>query len=370
MASEKLLPGAGMFKCPRRLVLALILLSPLTLGLLLTASGAWANTITSVIGTVTHGNSITIAGTTFGTKGGSNANKPLLWADFESSINPTSLGVITAWNVTQNLTRSASAPQYGLSTNNVVGTFGTSSSFQIEPAGGVTTLYVYGKRRYSASSPSSNQKFFRIWNDNGGDTVASTSNAGIILDENCIPSGRFQAVTFPVNAWNQDEFLWRQSTAGTCSGTTSSGNGYYEFIQNGVRKQSFINNFPTEISAVYGSPASNGIRVIDNFTDIGDINGTSVYMDDLYVDNTFARVMIGNASTFAASTTREVQIPTAWSTSTITVQVNRGSFGASASAWLYVIDSTNTPSAGFPITFGGGTSDTTPPVAPVNLRIQ
>lgn len=320
-----------------------------------------APSISSTSGTFTHGSSVTISGSSFGSKGGTNANKPLIWADFETSINPTSLGHYTAWASNQGLTRQSSAPQFGTSSWNVTASFDGSGSFSLEPTGGVTTIYMYGKRYYNASIQSDNLKFFRIWSDNIGDSVASTSNSGIILDENCYNGSRFQAVTLGRNAWNHDEFLWRQSTSGTCSPGTSTGNGYYEFIQNGVQQQIYNNNFPTEKSpVVYGSPSSIGIRVMDNFTDAGDINGTSVWMDDLYVDNTFARVMIGNASTFAASTNREIQIPTAWADGSITVQINRGSFGASDSAYLYVIDSSNVVNtAGYPVTFGAGGGSST-----------
>lgn len=320
-----------------------------------------APSVSGVSGTVTHGGSITITGSAFGAKGGADSNKPLLWADFESSINPTSLGVITAWDVTQNLTRQASAPQYGVSTNNVVGTFGTTHSFAISRTGGVATLYMSGKRRYTDTAQSSNLKFFRLWNDDGGDTVASTSNDGIILDELCFDGSRFQSVTLQMpDVWNQHEFLWRQSTSGSCGFGDATGNGYYEFIQDGSSVQLYNGDFPTQLPPVeYGSPSGNGLRVMDNFTDIGDMSGTSVYMDDLYVDNTFARIIIGNASTLAASTVREVQIPSAWADTSVTVTVNRGSFGATESAYLFVIDANNVASAGHSITFGAGGGDGT-----------
>lgn len=313
-----------------------------------------APSISGTSGTFTHGSSVTITGSAFGSKGGSNANKPLIWADFESSINPTALSHITAWDVAEQLTRQSSAPQFGSSTNNVVGTFDGSHSFSVSLSGGVTKLYVSGKRRYNASIQSSNLKFFRVWNDNIGDTVASTSNSGIVLDENCFDGSRFQSVTLGLGTWNHDEFLWRKSTSGSCSFGSSTGNGYYEFIQSGTQMQIYNGNFPTEISPLYGTSSGNGLRLMDNFTDAGDINGTQVWMDDLYLDDTWARVIVGNASTLAACTVREMQIPTAWSTGSITVQINRGSFGSSASAWLYVIDSNNVASSGQAITFGAG----------------
>jgi hypothetical protein len=77
------------------------------------------------------------------------------------------------------------------------------------------------------------------------------------------------------------------------------------------------------------------------------------YFADIQLDNTAQRVVIGNASTWAACTTREVQPATAWSDTSATVTINQASFADSATAYLYVLDATNTPNAtGFAITFG------------------
>lgn len=75
-------------------------------------------------------------------------------------------------------------------------------------------------------------------------------------------------------------------------------------------------------------------------------------MDDFYLDDTWAHIIVGNASTLSACTQREAQIPSAWSDTSITITLNRGAFGASATAYLYVFDSTNSPSSGQSITFG------------------
>lgn len=360
------------------LVPKMTILFYIALTILGSSLSAWANTITSVSGTVTHGSNITIAGTTFGSKGGTDANKPLIWADFETSINPTSLGVLTAWDFQRDLVRSAALPQYGTSGFNerftYVGAtqanYGQNAIHMI-----VTTLYMYGQRRYEGIG--TNHKMVRIWSDGPGtiDVLSATANGGMIYDEGCIQAERFQHVTIPLNVWHTDEVLWRKPTVGSCGGVNSTGNGYFEFLQDGVRIQSLINNLAGLPSANYGIGGNGpGIILFDNFASPGGDgppDGTNIYMDNLYMDNTWAHVIIGNASTLAASTQREIQIPTAWADGSITVQVNRGNFGASASAWLYVIDATNTPSGGFPITFGGGGGgDITPPAAPTNLRVQ
>lgn len=78
-----------------------------------------------------------------------------------------------------------------------------------------------------------------------------------------------------------------------------------------------------------------------------------VWVDDVYVDTTWARVMLGNASTLSASTRIEPQIPSAWSTSGVTVTVNTGTFAANETAYLFVVDSTDATSSGYPLTLGG-----------------
>jgi fibronectin type 3 domain-containing protein len=71
--------------------------------------------------------------------------------------------------------------------------------------------------------------------------------------------------------------------------------------------------------------------------------------------------MICDASTWAARTHCEIQIPTAWSDNAASVTVHQGSFASGTHAYLYVVDSTNTPNAnGFPVTFGGSVSGGVP----------
>jgi len=77
-----------------------------------------------------------------------------------------------------------------------------------------------------------------------------------------------------------------------------------------------------------------------------------VYYDDVYLDSTQARVEIGNASTWSGCSHKEIQVPTAWSSSSITVDVNKGSM-SDGTAYLYVVDSSGgVNSSGYQITLG------------------
>ncbi|MFH1380062.1 MAG: hypothetical protein ABII23_07275, partial [bacterium] len=75
-----------------------------------------------------------------------------------------------------------------------------------------------------------------------------------------------------------------------------------------------------------------------------------VYYDDVYIDNTQTRVEIGDKQTWNSCTQREIQMPTAWSDTSIAITVNRGSFDQCKTYYLYVVDANgNVNTNGFPI---------------------
>lgn len=77
-----------------------------------------------------------------------------------------------------------------------------------------------------------------------------------------------------------------------------------------------------------------------------------LYYDEIYVDKTKSRVEIGNSSTWDGCSHREIQIPSAWSSGSIAVTVNQGTFADSSGAYLYVVDSDGTVNSnGYSITF-------------------
>ncbi|MFA6198430.1 MAG: hypothetical protein WC734_04760 [Patescibacteria group bacterium] len=83
--------------------------------------------------------------------------------------------------------------------------------------------------------------------------------------------------------------------------------------------------------------------------------------DDIYFDYTQARVEIGNTSTWDTNTHREIQIPhTTWNDDQIQFTVNQGTFTNGESAYLYVVDENGVVNTtGYPITFAGA-NDCTP----------
>lgn len=77
----------------------------------------------------------------------------------------------------------------------------------------------------------------------------------------------------------------------------------------------------------------------------------TMYIDNIYADNTYARVVIGDNSVYANCTHREIQIPTNWSANSVSFTVNQGSFNDGETAYVFVVDSDGSASSGREITF-------------------
>jgi hypothetical protein len=87
---------------------------------------------------------------------------------------------------------------------------------------------------------------------------------------------------------------------------------------------------------------------IDNYIDANNdnivasgavVSNNGIYFDDIYIDNTFSRVEIGDASTYVNCTKRFMQIPTEWTDGTVKASLNKGNLVEGTLAYIYVIDS-------------------------------
>lgn len=76
-----------------------------------------------------------------------------------------------------------------------------------------------------------------------------------------------------------------------------------------------------------------------------------VYIDDIYINNTQARVELGDSATYSSCTHLEVQPVLSWSTGGNSIQftLNKGTFSA-GTAWIFIINSDGVASTGYPVT--------------------
>lgn len=88
---------------------------------------------------------------------------------------------------------------------------------------------------------------------------------------------------------------------------------------------------------------------MDYWINEGSTNGVTVWYDDHYLDTSRARLVLANASTWAASTQRSPQPATQWSSGSVTAPLRRAGFAA-GDAWLYVVRQDGAISASWRIT--------------------
>lgn len=78
----------------------------------------------------------------------------------------------------------------------------------------------------------------------------------------------------------------------------------------------------------------------------------TMYFDDIYFDNTWARVEIGDNSVYANCTHREIQPALTWTPTGITGTFNQGSFETGDTVYVFVVDENGVPSNGVAVVLG------------------
>lgn len=301
--------------------------------------------ITGLSGTPGDNNTLTISGSSFGTK---SVAKPLIFTDFEDgTLNPTALGTSSTWNVEYKAiatdqkrsgTYSAkSTPEWLTNSVNLRTSFSKTLS---DPGRGGHLFVSFWRRADYGPLPGNNWKFIRFWHT--GSTQypnlyvgqAPGESARFYYTEQCgIPTHKIydNDWTYPNTTWRHEEYMLKMNSA------TSAADGTFRVKINSVN---VIDNtvYPTDCSANPGTV--NQFYIMDdpsNFTPTG-----NSWIDDVYVDDSWSRVYIGNAATYATCTQMELQPASAWTSSQITVTQKHGNLTGSSAKYIYVCDSNDT----------------------------
>ena len=337
--------------------------------------------ITSVSGTVAHGNVLTISGANFGAK---SPAAPYLWAPMDGTANPSPLGRVTAWTRIQDMAYQAGEGYTGggslkATTDSCTWVAGvTASGFAWNDFSQQMYLFRRCKTGYTwGYAEPWNLKSLRIWGNSGGNNIYpdlynSPSNGAVVVEgggdlaTNANYPYNFdngdtadlQASRYVANVWKNEEILIQSNSVGTLRDAIYK---HYVLGHEGGR------GLAAEIPCFYWGETQ-GLKMRQSLSTGGMVNayfvhfvhdlegarlatkppaGTRAWADDVYVDTTWARVMIGNAPTLAACTELEPQIPSAWGSNQVTVTVNRTVL--TGAAYLFVINSTDATSVGYPI---------------------
>lgn len=320
--------------------------------------------VSGVIGNLNHGTSATISGSGFGNK--SNA-APVKWDNFESGALGAPLstnGWIHYWNNTWPMFSNARA---------YAGTQSAHTDMPMAPdnfntAGlrNLNTLQLYLSCQFRWERIAGNYAdgpFIKLLRANANPEFYHSRprfystqrlripehESGISPDQTISPVPNDIQITgthsLVEGQWNRLEVYYKFSDP------AGAANGALQTWVNLGRNANYTS------AVTRGTDSISSTRVIDNFllpfmADRLHNVHLRLYVDDVYVDTTQARVEIGNASTWEACTQREIQIPSSWSTNAITVTINRGAFSPGSQVYLYVVDANgNYNSDGYPLQF-------------------
>jgi len=347
------------------------------------AVAAAAPSISSTSGTFSHDNSVTISGSGFGSKA---TAAPIRWETFEDGQVGTNIETTSYWDAetpakttfadSSAIRRTSVSPIYihWLSNqaypNNTrpfhrdnIGFASTGKAYvnmwlKIDFRDGVDTGYdpqikLYGIHPNTdhSSCPLLMDYVFTNLDWNGSEAVYYSV---FWNDYGSWDSVYFGGGSVAEHYWVNYQIVYEMSDVNTANGrywvyhqrTPSSGGAYYKQGE--------------DDAVTYGSSDTEGL--VDclslGYLTVNGPTDTSSYWDDIYIDKYFARVEVGDASTYDGCSHREIQIPTSWSSSSVAIDVNTGAM-SSGTAYLYVIDDDNVPnSTGYQITIGGGTTYT------------
>jgi len=309
-----------------------------------------APVVNSIAGDLTHGSAITIAGSGFGVK---TQASPFKYDDFESGV----LGqrVQNGWYTSSSTT--GCWPIYSDAHSRFAGSAERSAYIQHDKAYnstlGVTGLnWGYGREAYIScwyycTTTGAGSRNFKILAFRGGG-AGNWDGPDFRADMYPVNGGGHAYVARPdksliVDDWSLGGNLqtdgWRRIELYMHTGT--AGGGDSDGICLGWRNLSpwwSLTNFEFDFST----------QDYDNIyfaAYFARDQGTPTpcmwwYWDEIYIDTTRARVEIGDASTWSACTHREVQIPSAWASNSVTVTLNQGSLDQFEGKYLYVVDST------------------------------
>jgi len=324
---------------------------------------------TSSTGTWAVGNEVTVTGTNFGTK--TNA-APLKFDDFEDGVDTARLQSTGFWleyNLNDGARYSNLDPYLGsLSARNDVvadGGFAT-NYYSFTPTmlemsviyywkianADIRVDYLGCKLTRLNSSAAAGGESNGIYNGRGATYYTNYNpyyGGGTYLsyESNDGTSTRVGYLSPSPNVWNRIHTWKKLSTAGVSDGycgVNVIGRGEIEDNPAVTRDTGYTFTLDTVWLGLVG--ANQGLY--------GPGTQCELLIDDIYIDNTLARVELGNAASYDACSKLEVLIPYSWSTTSAGVLI-RGDFAADETAYVFVTDSDGaTNSTGLEITIGTG----------------
>lgn len=350
----------------RRRILTLAVSTAMTLA----AANSWAQVISGVSGSPAHGGQVTISGSAFGTKP---TAAPVIWDNFETGA----FNRVTPWSSTGNPAGLLTVAASGVNARHPNSLYNTTANFPgtdgwATLSGGSDSPSWYCQYWFkldndwnwgtsavqgTPNSNLANVKIFRMWStgnvsENFAVAAHGWENSVIVTTENIsaqpadYTAGGY-LTDWTKGVWHLFQFEFKDSGQGVADGV-------FRWWIDGKLEFESTNWITRSASAAYKRVYGLGF-----FNSNGDASTdpNHFYMDDAYIDNSWARVELGNNASYEACTHREIQVPVSWSTSAVTFTVNQGSFNTGDTAYVFVTSPTGVKSPGYRVTIGGTPSN-------------
>jgi len=336
-----------------------------------------APSITGVSGAYTHGQTITVSGSSFGATGPT----ILSWDDFAGHTNNEELdGTAAIIGGNWSLLLGDNSPTVKYSTAyNRGGAKGVSAHVAWSGGDGIAAFGWAGKSPFTsvyisywryAEGPTDlsacNYKQYYLYGNSSQFPQSMLMIPGAESQwsyyNNCSDSSEYDNYTGW--SWANTKDQWQRWETWAVLNTPGVANGVLQIWLDGVLTSHPRTNYKLRCDGNSGSwvdfrlghmSCSTGGCPTSPCT-----TQSNAYYDDLYIATSRQRVEVGNASTYTACTHKEIQRFLTWADGSITFTINRGSFGASDTAYVYVVDASGVANAnGSAITFGGSSGGTT-----------
>jgi hypothetical protein len=345
--------------------------------------------VLEITGSVVHGDTLTINGHGFGQRA---RPTPLRWETWENAMNGQSVGVESEgwYDEVSNATISTLNQRHSRVSKNVLCAFPQSGS-----GGSYFQKHMPANRYYV--------NFWIRWDYSGdadGDDVWQVKffrYDGLYNNDNWLPC--YPAFHHLWGATNNYYTEWTVRTFTDACGVVNKGN--LTFSMPDTSQGGFWMNVAAQLDqsdvsnvrlSVWQTSPNVGQAIAHNARDYdmthscdgapqrasivkfgGNVaNGgaaVNLHYSEVYVDTTFARVEIGDRSTYNACTRREIQIPVEWNDGSVDVVFNQGSFDAGDQVYLFVANESGIMSASSALAVGGE-YDLGPPAAPDSVLMR
>jgi hypothetical protein len=337
--------------------------------LLLSSVASAAPSITGISGNTTNGSTVTISGSGFGTGDAT----PLLWDDFDDTAASTGARMASSprvggWSPAGDATYSSSQKNSG--SRSLRATFTSSAqwnNFTVTMPNGAKFFQSFWF--YYAGSGTNGQVKLALVHGNSGKgefapTINNNSSTTTWWMTNVATESQAgtQSGSWPTNpgpgAWHHFEMALGQSSG------NGAADGSVTIWVNGVQQYSKKNIVTRDSASYYW----NEMGFLHGVTNMG--TTTDTYLDDVYANNSWARVVLCDAATYSACKKSEIQPAQSWADGSISVKLAQSAFSNPANAYLYVIDANGTAnSAGFKLCSNCGVT-TKVPSAPTLQSVQ